>query len=100
MSDIEKVFNPENQYMQIWLEYGLGGVITWILSYITILIHPCKQRYQHWIQKIKTPLSPTTIAYIGIFAGIISLSIAGMVLHPFVDSSSIYPFMMLSGLIF
>ncbi len=97
---IEKVFNPENQYMQIWLEYGLIGVISWILSYITILVSPMKERFILWISKIKKDINKETLAYIGIGISIIALSAAGMVLHPFVDSSSIYPFMLMSGLIY
>lgn len=38
IADVDKVFNPENQYMQIWLEYGLFWVISWILSYIALLL--------------------------------------------------------------
>lgn len=36
----------------------------------------------------------------GIGISIIALSVAGMVLHPFVDSSSMYPFMLISGILF
>lgn len=97
---VEKVFNPENQYMQIWLEYGLLGVATWILSYIAIVLSPIKKWFSIRTNKSQKILSGNTITYIGIGISIIALSIAGMVLHPFVDSSSIYPFMLISGIIY
>ena len=97
---VDKVFNPENQYMQIWLEYGLLWVLSWILSYITILFSPLKKWFSVRTSRIQKNLSGNTISYMGIGISIISLSIAGMVLHPFVDSSSIYPFMLISGIIY
>lgn len=94
-----EVFNPENQYMQIWLEYWLFGVVSWLLSYISIARLSIRERRRHYISK-ETLICPIRIATIGIGVGILVLGVAGMVLHPFVDSSSMYPFMMLSGLVF
>jgi hypothetical protein len=39
------------------------------------------------------------LIFIGIGISIISLAIGGMVLHPFIDSSSMYPFMFFAGLV-
>lgn len=100
IADVEKVFNPENQYMQIWLEYGLLGIASWLLSYIVILFNPIRKWFYLRTQRTQQILSWNTIAYMGIGISIIALSIAGMVLHPFVDSSSIYPFMLMSGIIY
>ena len=100
VSSVGQIFNPENQYMQIWLEYGLFGVITWIISYIAIALNPLQQWINSWTDKLKRNISKEYIAYMWIWISILSLSIAGMVLHPFVDSSSAYPFMLISGILF
>ena len=100
IAGVSQIFNPENQYMQIWLEYWLFGVLSWILSYIIIAFHPLKKWIQEWTQWLQKNISKESIAYMWIWISIISLSIAGMVLHPFVDSSSAYPFMLIAGLLF
>lgn len=95
---VEKVFNPENQYMQIWLEYGLLWLLWRLITYITII----KNSLIKWLNtrsEDKTIINQDTIIFIGIGISIISLWIWGMVLHPFADSSSMYPFMMITGLV-
>lgn len=97
---VEKVFNPENQYMQIWLEYGLFWVLSRVLSYLSILFNPFKKWLSLRTSRRVQSVSGETITYIGISISIIALSVAGMVLHPFVDSSSIYPFMLIAGIVY
>lgn len=97
---MNQIFNPENQYMQIRLEYWLFGVISWVVAYIIIAFNSLKTWFQEWVQGFQKIISKETIAYMGIGISIVSLSVAGMVLHPFVDSSSAYPFMLISGILF
>lgn len=92
-----KNYNPENQYLQIWIEYGFLWFLWWIFLY----------GYLHWIGRRahkderqitnKTSENKKLLASI-VFAfwlGILWLSIEGMVLHPFVDRMIVYPFVAL-----
>lgn len=94
---ITKVFNPENQYMQIWLEYGLLWLLWWLFAYITIAKDSIKKSFSLWFSN--TEYNKDDILFIWIGISIVSLWIGGMVLHPFADSSSIYPFMMMAWLL-
>lgn len=98
-SDVHEVFNPENQYMQIWLEYGLFWMLSRVFSYIFISYQSIIVRIKKWLGKFGY-INNETIAYSGISLSIVALSIAGMVLHPFVDSTVMYPLMMIIGLLF
>ena len=95
-----KEYNPENQYLQIWLEYWIFGFAGWLYLYL----------YMHWIgykayeeekeQKNKI-IKKTRFYWLIVFAfslGILWLSIEGIVLHSFVDRMIVYPFMALFGL--
>lgn len=93
------VFNPENQYMQIWIEYGLFGLITRFMSYFLIFIKAISLLRKTWRNKKYKNIPQHKLLFWWIGISIITLFIAGIVLHPFVDSSSIYPFMMISGLL-
>lgn len=95
---VKEVFNPENQYMQIRLEYGLFWMIWRLLSYLTITRWSIKS-YINQLKNKYNDIDNNTLPYIGISISIVSLSIAGMVLHPFTDSSSMYPFMLLCGIL-
>lgn len=94
---VTKVFNPENQYMQIWLEYGLLWLLWRLLAYFIIAKNSIKKWFSivFWDNIYKKE----DIMFIGIGLSILSLWIWGMVLHPFADSSSMYPFMMMSWII-
>jgi hypothetical protein len=93
---VKEIFNPENQYMQIRLEYWLLWLLSRITAYIIVAKNSIKKRYQLWTNHIIC--NQEDIIFIGIALSIISLSIGGIVLHPFTDSSSIYPFMLLAWL--
>ena len=92
-----KAYNPENQYLQIWLEYGL----LWFLWRLALY------GYLHWIayksyeeekrsddkMTKKRKLYGTIVFAFGV--GILWLSIEGIVLQSFVDRMIVYPFMAL-----
>lgn len=91
-------FNPENQYLQILIEFGIIGFILWMAIYV----------YLNWVgfrdffrvRKSKEKNLPqhyrTTLA---MSVGMIGLSISGLVLHSFTDRMIVYPMMALFGLI-
>lgn len=96
----EKAYNPENQYLQIRLEYG----ILWFAGRLYLY------RFLHWIgykaymdeKSEKHKIIKKTRQYgILVFAfslGVLGLSIEGLVLHSFVDRMIVYPFMALFGI--
>lgn len=91
-------FNPENQYLQILIEFGIVGFILRMAIYL----------YLNWIgfrdffkvRKSKDRTLPqhyrTTLA---MSIGMIGLSICGFVLHSFTDRMIVYPMMAIFGLI-
>lgn len=91
-------FNPENQYIQIWIEYGIFGFIWWIVMFIWLhLIW-----YKIWIDENKKKFSKNIRAHgwiiIWFALGLGGLAIEWIVLHSFVDRMIVYPFMALFGL--
>ncbi len=92
-----KEYNPENQYLQIRLEYGLLGFIGWLylygyLHYIAYKSYEEEKKSDDKATK-KRKLYSTIVFAFGV--GILWLSIEGLVLHSFVDRMIVYPFMAL-----
>lgn len=95
-----KEYNPENQFLQIWIEYGLFWFLAWIALYgrlhrigIKALINikenkATKQQRYIWFLLFCFSL------------GIAGLSICWFVLHSFVDRMIVYPFMALFGIMY
>ena len=94
---VKDVFNPENQYMQIRLEYGLLWLIWRLSSYFIIIKKSLYKLLNLW--KSDVNYDSNDIMFIWISISVIVLWIWWMVLHPFTDSSSMYPFMLLSWII-
>ena len=92
-----KEYNPENQYLQIRLEYGLLGFIGWLylygyLHYMAYKSYEEEKKSDDKATK-KRKLYSTIVFAFGV--GILWLSIEGLVLHSFVDRMIVYPFMAL-----
>ncbi len=95
-----KEYNPENQFLQIRIEYG----IFWFLGWISLFI------WLHWIgiiafkdSQIWRTNKEKKYYWFLLFAcslGIAGLSICGLVLHSFIDRMIVYPFMALFGIIY
>lgn len=90
-----KNYNPENQFLQIWLEYWIFGFLARVSIWILLLSIGIKTlrnfKFNGWSKTYKNSL------YL-VFAfslGLLGLSIEGMVLHSFVDRMVVYPFMAL-----
>ena len=92
-----KAYNPENQYLQIWLEYGLLWFAGWIFLY-GYLHYIAYKSYEEEKQSDSKLTKKRKLYGMIVFAfgvGILGLSIEGIVLHSFVDRMIVYPFMAL-----
>lgn len=78
-------FNPENQFLQLWVEFGLGWFILWTLLFASIIWLWWKYRHD-----------PVVLA---VWVGMTWLWISGLVLHSFADRMVVYPWMMLVGVV-
>ncbi len=92
-----KAYNPENQYLQIWLEYGLLWFIGRLylygyLHYIAYKSYEAEKKNDDASTK-KRKLYGTIVFAFGV--GVLWLSIEGLVLHSFVDRMIVYPFVAL-----
>jgi hypothetical protein len=96
-------FNPENQYLQIWIEYGIFGFLGRIIAYGYLNIS--------WMiiwgrNKAKTYFQDTNIlkrdnqrlVLLSCNIGLLSLSLCGLVLHSLADKMVFWPLMLLYGL--
>lgn len=96
-------YNPENQYVQIFMEYGFIGLLprlfcflwlTWVgLKTIKPLLLEMKKGKKA-DQKIINQLALLCAFGLGMFG----LALEGFVLHSFVDRMIVYPFILLYGL--
>jgi len=91
-------YNPENQFLQIWIEYGVLAFIWWMVLYL--YLH--KVWYTAYLETkdIKKSKQERFYSYIilAFSLGLLGLSIEGLVLHSFVDRMIVYPFMALFGI--
>ena len=91
-------FNPENQYLQILMEYGIIGIIFRLWLCGIILFYSGKMI---WIyrKKNKSPYQELlyySLLWFGIW--FVWLCAEGLVLHSLVDRMVIYPFFLLYGI--
>lgn len=90
-------YNPENQYLQIRIEYGLLWFL-WRIFLYGYLHRIGRKAYKDEKQitlKTREHIKYKTTIIFAFGLGILWLSIEGMVLHPFVDRMIVYPFMAL-----
>lgn len=96
-------YNPENQYVQIFMEYGLLGLIPWMLCFCWLLRETLKL-LRDYILEVKKgkKADPKTLTFLltnlAFGLGLWGLAVEGLVLHSFVDRMIVYPFMLLFGL--
>lgn len=94
-----KEYNPENQYLQIWIEYWLIAFVGWMALYLYLNFIGFKVFKNDYTDE-KSPKELKTLSLI-IFAfslWMIGLSIEWLVLHSFVDRMIVYPFTALFGI--
>ena len=93
-----KEYNPENQYLQIWIEYGLLAFVGWLFLYAylhMIGFWAWKDLYE--VKQTKS-MHKLSLMMIALSLWLFWLSIEWMVLHSFVDRMIVYPFVVLFGL--
>lgn len=86
-------FNPENQFLQVMIEFGLVWFIWWMFLFASlcrIWIH-VYNKHHGW------DLSRKLLLWASL--GMLGLAISWMVLHSFADRMVVYPFMALFALI-
>lgn len=96
-------FNSENQYLQMWIEYGIFGlIIRWVYyAYLNIswFIKNGRWSISNYFQnKIIDNRDKQKLILLWSNIWLIWLSICGLVLHSLADKMSIWPLMILYGL--
>jgi len=92
-----KSYNPENQYLQIWIEYGLLWFAGWIFlyGYLHRIAYKAYEEEKNTDSKLTKKRKLYGLIVFSFGVGLLWLSIEGMVLHSFVDRMIVYPFMAL-----
>lgn len=95
-----EAYNPENQYLQIRLEYGIFWFAWRIYLYLRLhLIGWKAYKLEHdEQQKIVKKTRQYGLMIFWLSLGLLGLSVEGLVLHSFVDRMIVYPFMAIFGL--
>jgi len=100
-------FNPENQFLQIFIEYGVVWFLPWMILFVSLNLIWAITYWRNdrildthtWKNDAeKYGDSPVTLL-MALSLWLIWLSASGMILHSFVDRMVVYPFMLLFGII-
>jgi O-antigen ligase len=95
-----KEYNPENQFLQIWIEYGIFGFIAWMILYIRFMWIGLVALRKSFLEKETKQQKYLGYVLFSLSLGIFWLGICWLVLHSFVDRMIVYPFMAMFGLIY
>lgn len=87
-------FNPENQFVQILIEFGIIGFVWWMLMYAFFTLFGLQYRNDFLTSKKKDASMSTVMVIAGSLA-LGGLAISGLVLHSFVDRMIVLPIMIL-----
>jgi len=93
-------YNPENQFLQIWLEYWLFWFLWWMILYIRLHRIGLKAFFQLRKKNLSKQQKNQQRMIIWFSMGLLWLSIEWLVLHSFVDRMIVYPFMTLFGIMY
>ncbi len=91
-------YNPENQFLQIWIEYWVVGFLIWMFLYIRFIRIGTLALYQSSKNKKNKEARYQWYLLFALSLGIFGLGICGLVLHSFVDRMIVYPFMAMFGI--
>jgi O-antigen ligase len=90
-------FNPENQFIQIFIEFGIIGFVWRMLLYLWFTWFGLQ--YRNTLQDKKKKDTDISIhIVVAMSIGMIGLAIAGLVLHSFVDRMIVLPMMICTWL--
>ena len=95
-----KEYNPENQFLQIWIEYGVFWFIGWMAIYLRFLWIWWKALQKSFQEKATKHQRYLWYVLFCLSLGIFWLSICWLVLHSFVDRMIVYPFMAMFWLVY
>lgn len=98
-SEQSNEYNPENQFLTIWIEYGL--IWFWFRMYLYLRMHRIGvQAYDHMEEKrLSKEDRKRSRMILSMSIWLLWLSICGLFLHSFIDRMIVYPFMMMTGII-
>jgi len=92
-------YNPENQYLQIRIEYGLIAFIGWMYLYLFLNFVWFKSFKNDYLdERASKEMKHLSLIIFSFSIGMIWLSIEWLVLHSFVDRMIVYPFVALFGI--
>ena len=92
-------FNPENQYLQIIMEYGLIGFLFWLATLGRILYYTAKAIRIYRKTEKSNHQKFLYYSLLGFGMGLLGLCAEGMLLHSLVDRMVVYPFFLLYGIV-
>ena len=91
-------YNPENQYLQILIEYGVVWTVFWLWCIARMFLYAIKMRRK--FQKVSKNKYQQGLFYgiIGLTIGLFWICVEGLVLHSLMDRMVVYPFFLLYGI--
>ncbi len=95
-----KEYNPENQFLQIWIEYGIFWFLAWMIIYVWFLWIGRISLRRSFLEKETKQQKYFWYILFGLSLGLFWLWICWLVLHSFVDRMIVYPFMAMFGLVY
>lgn len=87
-------FNPENQFVQILIEFGIVWFVWWMIVYGFFSLFGLQYR-NDFLNRKKKHISPSTLMAVASSISMCGLAISGLVLHSFVDRMIVLPIMIL-----
>ena len=92
-----KAYNPENQYLQIWLEYWMLWFLwrLYLYTYLHYIAYKSYEEEKNTDSKITKKRKLYGMIVFAFGVGVLWLSIEWLVLQSFVDRMIVYPFMAL-----
>jgi len=95
-----KKYNPENQFLQIWIEYWIFGFIAWMLLYWWLHVVWFKALIKSKNHNVSKQTKYIWFILFCLSLWLAWLSICWLVLHSFVDRMIVYPIMALFWVVY
>jgi len=96
----DKQYNPENQFLQIWIEYWIFWFIARMIIYLWFLWIGYDSLRKSFQEKYTKQQKYLSYVLFSLSLGIFWLWICWLVLHSFVDRMIVYPFMAMFGIVY
>lgn len=85
-------YNTENQFLQVWIEYGLFWFIGWLVLFGGIIA------WGVWLRARGNKTDKQSDYLIAYSIGMVGLAVSWLVLHSWVDRMVVWPMMILIGM--